>query len=152
MYSKQQAALATKQFWTAFGLYMSPVPSAEGEKINWINYKTGVKHVHFRMDAGKSGASIGIEITHPEIAYQAIFYKKFSRLHSLLYDALQEEWQWQLQTTDARGKTVTRIFTEIANLSVFNQQDWPALISFFKPKIIALDRFWCEARYAFENL
>ena len=41
MYTKQEAAQLRKEFWTAFGQYMKPVPTEDGEKVNWINYKTG---------------------------------------------------------------------------------------------------------------
>ena len=37
MFSKQEYSQLKKEFWTAFGLYMKPVPFAEGEKNNWIN-------------------------------------------------------------------------------------------------------------------
>lgn len=45
MYSKAEKSKIRKDFWTAFGQYMKPVPSAEGTKVNWPNYKTGVKQI-----------------------------------------------------------------------------------------------------------
>ena len=51
MFSKQHASQLRKEFWTVFGQYMSPINSYEGEKINWINYKTGVKGLQFKMHA-----------------------------------------------------------------------------------------------------
>ena len=51
MYSKAEVTQLRQAFWTALGQYMAPVPSAEGDTTNWINYKTGVKHVYFRMQA-----------------------------------------------------------------------------------------------------
>lgn len=61
-------------------------------------------------------------------------------------------WTWAVHSTDDNGKTISRIFKQIEGVSIFNKQDWPALISFFKPSIIALDEFWSSARYAFESL
>ena len=52
MYSKHEASQLRQEFWTPFGRYMQPVLSSEGERVNWINYKTGAKHIYFRMDAG----------------------------------------------------------------------------------------------------
>jgi hypothetical protein len=37
-------------------------------------------------------------------------------------------------------------------VNLFNRDDWPALISFFKPRLVALDEFWNGAQYAFEEL
>jgi hypothetical protein len=68
MYSKQEASLLTQQFWTSFGQYLVPVLSAEGEKINWINYKTGEKDIRFTMMTGNRTAKISISC-HIRIPY-----------------------------------------------------------------------------------
>jgi hypothetical protein len=43
MDTKQEASLTRQHFWTVFSQYMTPVLSAEGLRINWINYNTGDK-------------------------------------------------------------------------------------------------------------
>ena len=152
MYTREQATQLRQAFWTAFGQYMAPVPSAEGTKVNWPNYKTGLKHVYFRMEAGNKKASIAIELTHPDPDIQELFFEQFAELKNLLHNHLQEEWIWVLHTRDENDKTISRIFAEITQVSVFNQDDWPQLISFFKPRIIALDEFWSNAKYSFDGL
>jgi hypothetical protein len=37
---------------------MKPVPSASGQPVNWINYKTGIRNIHFKMDADNTSAVI----------------------------------------------------------------------------------------------
>ena len=152
MYSKQEASQLRQEFWTAFGQYMSPVLSGEGEKTNWINYKTGEKDIYFRMNADNKRASIGIELTHKDEGIQALYFEQFQQLKNLLQDALQEEWNWQLHTYNEQGKLISRIYTEINSVSIFKKEDWPQLVSFFKPRIIALDEFWSTAKYAFEAM
>jgi hypothetical protein len=152
MYSRQEAARLRQEFWTSFGLYLSPVPSAEGEKVNWINYRTGEKHVAFRMQAENRTAAIGIEISHPDSGVQELFFEQFLQFKNLLQSLLGEEWIWQKGYQDPSGKIISRIYTEITGVHVLNKQDWPALISFFKPRIIALDEFWSQVRYGFEGL
>jgi hypothetical protein len=70
----------------------------------------------------------------------------------MLHSSLQEDWDWKLHTTNGQGKTISRIFKQIDHVSIFNKNDWPVLISFFKPRIIALDEFWSDAKYAFDSL
>ncbi|MEI6946288.1 DUF4268 domain-containing protein [Paraflavisolibacter sp. H34] len=152
MYSKQEASQLRQEFWTAFGHYMAPVLSAEGTKVNWINYKTGEKHLYFRMQAGKKEATISIELAHPDADIQQLYFEQFTQLRSLLEEALGEEWTWHLHGQDENGKLVSTIWADLEGVSVFRKEDWPALISFFKPRIIALDAFWSSARYAFETL
>ena len=152
MYSKREASQLRQAFWTAFGQYMSPVLSSEGEQINWINYKTGEKDIYFRMNADNKKASIAIELTHKEADIQALYFEQFQQLKTLLQNALQEEWTWLLHTRNEHGKTISRIYTKIENVSIFKKDDWAQLISFFKPRIIALDEFWSTAKYVFEAM
>jgi hypothetical protein len=127
------------------------VPSAEGLKINWINYHTRVRDVHFRMDAGAKSAMISISLEHRDPGLQELFFEQFLELKELLHSTLEEEWEWQLHAT-VDGRMISRIYKEISGVSVFNKNDWPELISFFKARIIALDSFWEDARYSFESL
>ena len=152
MYTKEQASQLRQAFWTTFGQYMSPIPSAEGLRVNWLNYHTGLKQVFFRMKADKKTAAIGIELVQPDVEIQQMFFEQFEALQGLLQEAMGEEWTWDLHTTDEHGKTISRIYKEIAGVNVFNREDWPALISFFKPRLVALDAFWADAQYSFEGL
>lgn len=152
MYTKQQASELRQAFWTAFGQYMSPVLSAEGEKVNWINYKTGIKHLFFKMNADNRHAEISIEITHPDIEMQQLYYGHFIQLKNLFQNSMGEEWTWQLHTTNEFGKTISKIFTTLENVSIFKKEDWPKLITFYKQRMIALDEFWSSAKYGFEDL
>ncbi len=73
MYSKDEASQLKQAFWTTFGQYISPILSTDGLKINWVNYKTGIKHLYFRMEADKQIATIAIEISHPDAGIQELF-------------------------------------------------------------------------------
>jgi hypothetical protein len=152
MYSRHQTAQLKKEFWTAFGQYMAPILSADREKINWINYKTGEKDIAFRMQADNNKAFIGIELIHKDFGIQQLYFEQFVQLKPIMEQTLEEEWNWLLHTHDENGKTVSRIYSEHLGVSIFKREDWPAMISFFKPRIIALDEFWSSVKYTFEAL
>jgi hypothetical protein len=152
MFSRQEASRIREEFWTAFGRYMSPVPSASGLKINWVNYHTGLKDVYFRMDAGQKFSAIYISMEHRDHEIQEMYFEQFTAYRALLHAQLEEEWQWQLRAPMPDGKVMSRIYREIPGVSVFNKDHWPELISFFKPRIIALDAFWEDAKYGFDAL
>jgi hypothetical protein len=145
MYSKQQASQIKQSFWTVFGQYMRPVPSADGGKVNWSNYKTGIKHIYFRLKVEKSYASISIELNEEQFAL-------LRQLKPVLQGMLGEEWNWEQHTQDENGKPISRVFKELAGVNIFNEADWPRIISFLKPRIIALDAFWSEVRDGFEQI
>jgi uncharacterized protein DUF4268 len=150
MYSKEQTSKLKEAFWTTFGQYIAPQPSAEGLKINWINYKTGIRHLHFKMQADHRSASIAIELSHPDPGIQALIFEQFKSFINILASYLNEDWDWQLHTTDENDKTISRISKTLEDVSIFKQEDWPAMISFFKPRITALDEFWNDASHSFE--
>ena len=151
MYKREQASRTRQEFWTVFGRYMSPIPSAEGMKINWVNYHTGVKDVFFRMDAGVNTASICISLEHRLPQVQELYFEQFLQLKSLLHATLNEEWHWD-KHVQLEGKSISRICKSLPNASIFNKEQWPDLISFFKPRIIGLDAFWENAKYSFDEL
>jgi hypothetical protein len=152
MFKRQEASLLKEEFWTTFGRYMSPVPSAEGIKINWINYRTSIKDVYFRMDVNQKSAMISIAMEQNEQGIRELYFQQFQELKTLMHENLEEEWEWQEQARVAEDKVISRIYKALPDVSVFNKEQWPELISFFKPRIIALDRFWEDAKYSFDSL
>jgi hypothetical protein len=152
MYKREEAARLREEFWTTFGRYMSPVPSSEGMKINWINYRTTFKDIHFRMQAGQQSAVISISLEHDDEDVRELYFRQFEAYKTMLHAALGEQWEWQQNVLVAEQKVISRIYKELPGHSLFNKEHWPELISFFKPRIIALDQFWEDAKYGFEGL
>ena len=150
MYNQHEKSVLRQEFWTAFGQYMAPVPSSEGLKINWVNYKTGIKDLYFKMEAGDGIADISILVTHADLSRQSLLFNLFKQLKKQLQTVLQEEWQWMEQTEAENGKTTSRIYTSVSGVSIYKKEDWPQIISFLKPRIIALDAFWNEVKFGFE--
>jgi len=137
MYSQHEISKQKQAFWTAFGKYMQPVLSAEGLPVTWVNYKTGVPGLSFKMDADNNEVSIAIVIK------KEAYYNRLSQMKQMLIGSLEEnDWVWQPEMI---SKTLTGV-------SIHRQSDWPAMISFLKPRIIALDEFWSTWKYGFEDL
>jgi Domain of unknown function (DUF4268) len=150
MYTRQEASLIRKQFWTSFGQYMRPLPGANGDTVNWLNYKTGIRYLYFRMDADTEKASIAIELRHTEFSMQQHYFEQLQQLKNILEQETGEEWQWELRQPDEDGNTGSKISTTIAKVNVFNNADWPVIISFLKPRLLALDKFWNIVKDGFE--
>ena len=152
MYSRQEAAQLRQEFWTAFGQYMVPVLSSEGERVNWVNYITGEKNIAFRMEAGNRKQWIGIEISHKDPGIRQLYFDQLAQFKKLLVQETGEKWRWEPLMVDDHGRTTCRVFIELNEGSIFRKEDWPLLISFFKQRIIALDAFWNQVKYAFDSL
>ncbi|HKZ67100.1 MAG TPA: DUF4268 domain-containing protein [Chitinophagaceae bacterium] len=152
MYSKQEASQLRKKFWTQFGQYMRPLPCSKGEPINWLNYKTGIRHLYFRMDTDNKQATIAIELRHKDPLLQQYYFEKFRELKKIFQQTITEEWQWELHGSDEDGKLVSRISSTLKDVNIYYTNDWPAIISFLKPRMLALDNFWTLVKEGFERL
>jgi hypothetical protein len=102
------------------------------------------------MDANRKKAFIGIAITQPDLIKQQELFDQLQEVKNILHSELQEEWTWLPQVYEEE-KFTSKIYTEKTGVNVLKKEDWPELISFFKPRIIALDRFWNTVKYGFEE-
>ncbi len=152
MYTKQEASKIRQEFWTTFGRYMSPVLSADGEKVNWINYKTGEPNIAFKMDADNKTATVALVFSHNDDGVRELYYEQLLQLEKMLPAEGPFEWVFSFRQHNEYGKLQAGAYRRLKGVNIFNKEDWPALISFFKAGITALDEFWSMARYAFETL
>jgi len=152
MYSRAEASQLKHEFWIAFGRYISLHPNSEGGKINWVNYHTGFKYLYFRMEADQKKASVSILLTHPDELLRELYFEKLESFRPFLVAAQEEDWTWQREVKDEFGKNTSRIWKELAGVNVYDKQCWPEIISFLKPRIIALDTFWNDVKDGFEEL
>lgn len=102
------------------------------------------------MQADQRSAFICIEMSHPDPGIQELFFEQFVAFKNILNACLAEEWDWQLHVQDEHGRTVSRIIKVLPAVNIFQQGDWPQLISFFKPRMIGLDEFWSDAQDSFD--
>lgn len=150
MFSRHEIAQLRSQFWTSFGQYMRPVPGAAGEPVNWVNYKTGIRHIFFKMDAGRDGVYIGIELHQSDEELRLHYYSKLQATAAILNEHLGEKWIWEKETSNTEGRIISRISTRQKDIHLFNKEHWPAIISWLKPRIIALDAYWTDVKELIE--
>jgi len=151
MYSRAESSRVRKEFWITMGKYMKPIPNAQGKRISWPNYKTGVKDIYFRMKAERDFASIGIELCHADLVIQEIYFEQFIQIKNILESTLQEEWDWKLREENEFGQSISKIELILEGVNIMNEEDWPQIISFLKPRIINLDKFWDLVKPGFEG-
>jgi hypothetical protein len=152
MYSRKESSQIKQEFWTTYGRYMRPIMSSSGMKVNWVSYKTGVKHLRFVTDVDGHVAKIGIELSHADKEMQLLFMEQFVQMKIFLNSTIGEEWTWDTEASDSLGRPVCLIYISLDNVNVFDKECWPELIQFFKPRMIALDEFWSMAFETFNDL
>ena len=152
MFSKAETAKLKQEFWTTLGRLLQQHPSTEGHKINWINYKTDVKNVYFRMQADNKSANIAIEITHKDEEIRSLFFEQLEQLKTYLHSILGEEWIWENEYYNSYGIKSARVYISIDHKNFLVKDNWQDLFAFFKPRMIKLDEFWSTAKETFVAL
>ncbi len=103
------------------------------------------------MKAERDFASIGIELGHSDEELQELYFDQFRQFRKMLEATVGEEWEWRLLDRNEFGQPVSRIEKVLSGVNVMNSDDWPKIISFLKPRIIALDEFWDRVKPGFES-
>ena len=150
MYSKAEVSLISQKFWTSFGIYMSPAPSASLEKVNWINYKTGIKGIVFKLNADNNAATVTVEIFLKDTMLQHQYFHTFTNFARAFKNLAGKEWLFNQNCYIENKGEVSTIMVELKNVNIFRQEDWPTIISFLKHYLIGLDAFWAVYKPAFE--
>ena len=145
MYSKQEASGIRQAFWTTLGQYLAPMPGTGGNRVNWINYKSGIRDVYIKMDATNMEANIAIVLAHKERNRQSGIYNKLLLMKPDFEETMKEEWIWD-EEAYMDGKKVSRIYKTLPGVNIFKKDDWPRMISFLKDRIIGLDKFWYDKK------
>jgi len=141
MFSKEEAKNLTTLFWTSFGKYMKKHTVQFGKGKKWVNYKTGVKAVYFRMRADKRTSSISIDIQHQDEGIRELYYAQFEELKRVFTD-LAGEWTWEKRIYNEYGHPISKIYVEIDGVNIFNKDTWQTSFQFFEKYIVPLDEFW----------
>ncbi len=150
MYNRNEMSKVRQYFWTSFGRYMLPVQPAGDEKVNWINYKTGVKEISFKMSAERDAAGLSIQITGDKLQREK-HYKRMLQFKQVFESSVQGKWIWLKEKPDENGRIMAVIETILPGVNVYDKNDWPAIISFLKSMITELDKFWTSVEDFFET-
>ena len=127
MYTKDEVRQFKQEFWTAFGVIMNPHLSASGFKANWINYKTEVKNIVFKMDADNKNVSIAIQLVHKDDGIRELYWEQFLEFKSLFHSTMGEEWIWDTAITNEYGIDYSSISITTKG-NIFDKDQWQEIL------------------------
>jgi Domain of unknown function (DUF4268) len=147
MYDKR----VREEFWTRFGQYMALQASASGERINWINYKTGVRQVQLKIEVDDQKARIAVLITSADNLKRGQLINQFLQDKLSLDSCSENPWEHKVSNS-SHDQTITALFQELNGVNINVRTDWPAIISFLKPLMICFDLFWNQQKDLYEYI
>jgi len=151
MFTKEEKKAIKTEFWTSFGVYMRK-HNKEFGRVHWVNYKTKIKDLYFRLDLTSKKATFSIDLQHVDDGIRELFYEQFTELKVVLHDAVGEELIWDEIVFNEFEKPVSKIHVELENVNIYNKNDWQEVFGFFEKRIVGLHRFWLDFNEIFIQL
>lgn len=152
MYGKEEAKQLKKEFWTSFGLYMKKYNLKYGRKLNWVNYKTGIRDVYFRLNADKTTATFAIEIQHKDEGIRSLFFDQFVELKTVLNDSFSEPLTWERESINDFKLPISKIGSVCSDVNVFDKNTWKTAFQYLEKNITEIHEFWEDFNEIFKNL
>lgn len=143
MYSKEEAALLRKEFWTSFG---------KSFPRKWLLYNTKIKGVALKFVADKKEAMICLDLEHPDELMNLLYYDQLLSLKSLL-EAELPEVIYDTTCELENGKIIHRIYVPFEEkFNIHNKNTWRACYEFFVEKMSILEAFFYEYEDVIKNI
>jgi hypothetical protein len=143
MFSKEEATLLRKEFWTSFG---------KSFPRKWLLYNTKIKGVAFKFVTDKKGAMICLDIEHSDELMNLLYYDQLLSLKSLLETELPEiiyDDAYELEN----GKIIHRIYVPFdKKFNIHNKNTWSDCYEFFVEKMSILEGFFYEYEEVIKNV
>lgn len=151
MWSKEEAKNRKKRFYTAFGIYMKKHRMNYDSRIRWVNYRTGVNGIKFRLDTDNKNAFVCIDIVQKDAGVREIFFEQFQEFSAILNSTIPN-LVWLKSYYLNNGEEISRIYTCLENTSMNNEENWGVIFKFFEKNLVALHEFWELSQDVFKEL
>ncbi len=135
MYSKEEALLIKKEFWTAF---------AAAYPRKWVLYDTKIKDVTFKFYIDNKKAQVLLDIEPKDEEKRKIYFEKIESLKTILLEDYLPETILERNYYLESGKIISRIWVEKLGVSLNNKNNWEAIFDFFNETMIQFEYFYFE--------
>jgi hypothetical protein len=135
MFSKNEAALLRKEFWTSFG---------KSFPRKWLLYNTKIKGFAFKFQADRKKAMVCLDIEHPEDIANELLYDQIISLKALLEAELPEVIFNDAYELESR-KIIHRIYVPFdGKFSIHNKNTWRDCYEFYVETMPKFELFFYE--------
>lgn len=136
MFSKAEAQIIKKEFWTAF---------AEAYPRKWLLYDTKIKDVSFKFYVDNKKAQVMMDIEPKDEEKRKIYYEKVESLKNILHEEFLPEAVLERNFHLETGKIISRIWVEkTGGISLYNKSTWNEIFDFFNENMDMFERFFYE--------
>ena len=134
MFSKEESARLRKEFWTSFG---------KSFPKKWLLYNTKIKDLSLKFYADTKKARVMIDIEMKDPLFREAYFDKFLSLKNILKAEIPDLIFHKEHRLD-NGKTISRIYTELTEVSIHNKNSWHKIYHFFNDNMPKLETVFID--------
>lgn len=146
MFSKEEAKQIREDFWEGFRRYTLPRKRKKGLPPKWIMDRTGINALALRFSIEGGTAMVSIDIETRSMDKRLELYEKLEAVKKLLHEAMGQELTWELDFMRENGKSVSRIYTILKDVNIYERDCWGEVYKFFYQNMVKLEAFYEEYR------
>lgn len=144
MYSKEEAKQIRLEFWGQFRDYTNKRRKNKGRTGKWVLNKTGINAINLKFDFYQDSALVGIDVETKSLDTRIAMYEKLESIRNQIDNALGTNVVWEFDYIRENGKSISRVYTEINDVSIFDKNTWNRVNMFFFDRMTALEDVFLE--------
>lgn len=133
MFSREESKKIRQEFWTSFG---------KEYPHKWILYNTKAKELQLKFTFERKYAQVSIDIYAEDNLIREYYFEKLESLKRVLENDYLPEVIYEKDYELPEGKTISRIYSQIDEVSIYNENDWPQVKGFLYRNMILLEDFF----------
>ncbi len=142
MLSKEELKNYKITFWNEFKTYMSKHRGNSGKRMNWLQYKTDLPDLYFRLETNKNSIRVCFDIQHKDKDIRSIVWEQMGELKQVLINEMEEEGIWNEHHFNEFLPDFCRIYWGKEGLNYLRENDRQAIFEFYEDKLVRFDRFY----------
>ena len=133
MFSKEESKKIRQEFWTSFG---KEFPH------KWLLYNTRMKEIQLKFTFDRKKAQVSLDISDEDDLIRAYYFEKLQSLKKILSEEYLPEVIFDENYELPEGKIISRIYTQLDNVSIHKKADWPEVKKFLAMDMLKLEEFF----------
>ncbi len=133
MFSREKSKKIRQEFWTSFG---------KEYPRKWLLYNTKMKEIQLKFTFNRKSAMVSLDIIDNDELIRDYYFEKLLSLKKVLKAEYLPEIIYEKNYALPEGKTISRIFVELKEVSVHNKKDWPLVKDFLARNMNLLEEFF----------
>lgn len=152
MFSKDEEKALKGAFWGTLTTKIQKYRSANGRRVNWFKYRTGLNEIYVRTEVDQHGCKICIDLQFKNSGIRELFYEQFLETKTVFENTMISPVIWQPNYEHGYGTEVSRISVENTTTNLYRQEDWPEMHQFIITHLRRVDEYWVDFGELFKTL